>query len=133
MREEAPAPFKLAITGTPMENNLLELWSLFSITTPGLFPAATASPSTTATRSRSGPRRVERLAQLRRRIPPLMLRRTKAEVATDLPPKQEQVLELELDPRTARSTRRYLQRERQKVLGLLERHAARTGSRSSGR
>ncbi len=34
-------PFKLAITGTPMENNLMELWSLLSITAPGLF----ANPS----------------------------------------------------------------------------------------
>ena len=32
-------PFKLAITGTPMENNLMELWSLLSITAPGLFPS----------------------------------------------------------------------------------------------
>ncbi len=32
-------PFKLAITGTPMENNLMELWSLLSITVPGLFPS----------------------------------------------------------------------------------------------
>ncbi len=31
-------PFKVAITGTPMENNLMELWSLLSITAPGLFP-----------------------------------------------------------------------------------------------
>ena len=36
-----PAPFKLAITGTPMENNLMELWSLLSITAPGLFPSPT--------------------------------------------------------------------------------------------
>ncbi len=35
---ELAAPFKLAITGTPMENNLMELWSLLSITAPGLFP-----------------------------------------------------------------------------------------------
>ena len=33
-----PAPVKIAITGTPMENNLMELWSLLSITAPGLFP-----------------------------------------------------------------------------------------------
>ena len=38
MRAPAAAPFKLAITGTPMENNLMELWSLLSITAPGLFP-----------------------------------------------------------------------------------------------
>ena len=36
-----PAPFKLAITGTPMENNMMELWSLLSITAPGLFPSPT--------------------------------------------------------------------------------------------
>ena len=36
-----PAPVKLAITGTPMENNLMELWSLLSITAPGLFPSPT--------------------------------------------------------------------------------------------
>ena len=35
-----PAPFKLAITGTPMENNLMELWSMFAITAPGLFPSS---------------------------------------------------------------------------------------------
>ena len=33
------APFKVAVTGTPMENNLMELWSLLSITAPGLFPS----------------------------------------------------------------------------------------------
>ena len=36
------APFKLAVTGTPMENNLMELWSLLSITVPGLFPSPKA-------------------------------------------------------------------------------------------
>lgn len=33
------APFKLAITGTPLENNLMDLWSLLSIVAPGLFPS----------------------------------------------------------------------------------------------
>ena len=33
------APFKFAVTGTPMENNLMDLWSLLSIATPGLFPS----------------------------------------------------------------------------------------------
>ena len=48
-----------------------------------------------------------------------MLRRTKEEVASDLPPKQEQVLELDLHPRHRRLYDTHLQRERQKVLGLL--------------
>jgi superfamily II DNA or RNA helicase len=112
------APFKVAITGTPMENNLMELWSLLSITAPGLFP---------------NPRRfrdyyahpiekqghTERLAQLRRRIRPLVKRRTKDQVAADLPAKQEQVLEVELHPRHRRLYQLHLQRERQKVLGLI--------------
>src|SRR5699024_8680422 len=33
------APFRLALTGTPLENSLRDLWSLFSITAPGLFPS----------------------------------------------------------------------------------------------
>jgi superfamily II DNA or RNA helicase len=115
----SPAPFKLAITGTPMENNLMELWSLLSITAPGLFP----SPARFADRyARPIERRgeVERLAQLRRRIRPLMKRRTKELVAADLPAKQEQVLEVELHPRHRKIYDTHLQRERQKVLGLID-------------
>jgi len=112
-------PFKLAITGTPMENNLMELWSLLSITAPGLFP----SPSRFADYYRKPIETDsdgERLAQLRRRIRPFMLRRTKAQVASDLPEKQEQVLELDLHPRHRKVYDMHLARERQKVLGLIE-------------
>ncbi|WP_129590528.1 DEAD/DEAH box helicase [Cryobacterium aureum] len=112
-------PFKLAITGTPMENNLMELWSLLSITAPGLFP----SPSRFADYYRKPIETDadgERLAQLRRRIRPFMLRRTKAEVASDLPEKQEQVLELDLHPRHRKVYDMHLARERQKVLGLID-------------
>ncbi len=49
-----------------------------------------------------------------------MRRRTKEQVARELPAKQEQVLEVELDPRHRRLYQRQLQRERQKVLGLLD-------------
>jgi SNF2 family DNA or RNA helicase len=113
------APFKVAITGTPMENNLMELWSLLSITAPGLFPdperfrAYYARPI-----ERQGD--ADLLAQLRRRIRPLLKRRTKEQVAADLPDKQEQVLEVELHPRHRKLYQTYLQRERQKVLGLID-------------
>ncbi|HWG99854.1 MAG TPA: SNF2-related protein [Pilimelia sp.] len=112
------APVKVAITGTPMENNLLELWALLSITAPGLFPRVDRFTEHYRTPIERG-RDADRLAQLRRRIRPLMLRRRKADVALDLPDKQEQVVELELNPRHRRVYQRYLQRERQKVLGLL--------------
>ena len=113
-----PAPFKLAITGTPMENNLLELWSLLSITAPGLFARADRFTEYYRSPIEKG-KDSQRLAQLRRRIRPLMLRRRKADVATDLPDKQEQVIELDLNPKHRKVYQTYLQRERQKVLGLL--------------
>jgi SNF2 family DNA or RNA helicase len=114
-----PVPFKVAMSGTPIENNLMELWSLLSIVAPGLF----ASPDRFAEYYRVPIEKetdAERLAQLRRRVRPLMLRRTKEQVASDLPAKQEQVLELDLSPKHKKVYQTYLQRERQKVLGLLD-------------
>jgi len=70
------APFKLAITGTPMENNLMELWSLLSIVAPGMYPSPTRFAEFFARPIERG-HASERLALLRRRIRPLMLRRTK--------------------------------------------------------
>ncbi|HET7329103.1 MAG TPA: DEAD/DEAH box helicase [Nocardioidaceae bacterium] len=113
-----PAPFKLAVTGTPLENNLMDLWSLLSIAAPGLFP----SPQQFTELYR---RPIERgtdpalLSSLRRRIRPLMLRRAKEQVAAELPPKQEQVLEVTLTPRHRQIYDTHLQRERQKILGLI--------------
>jgi superfamily II DNA or RNA helicase len=112
------APFKLAITGTPMENNLMELWSLLSITAPGLFPNPTRFREHYA-QPIEKQADTERLAQFRRRIKPLVKRRTKELVAADLPAKQEQVLEVELSPKHRTIYQRHLQRERQKVLGLI--------------
>jgi superfamily II DNA or RNA helicase len=113
-----PVPFKVAMTGTPIENNLMELWSLLSITAPGLF----TNPDRFTDHYRNPIEKkgdTERLAQLRRRVRPLMLRRTKEQVVRDLPEKQEQVLELDLHPKQRKLYQTYLQRERQKVLGLL--------------
>jgi superfamily II DNA or RNA helicase len=112
------ARFKLAITGTPMENNLMELWSLLSITAPGLFPSPKAFTDYFRKPIESGSNR-ERLPVLRRRIKPLMLRRTKAQVAPELPPKQEQVLAVDLGAKHRKIYDTRLARERQKVLGLL--------------
>jgi SNF2 family DNA or RNA helicase len=114
-----PAPFKLAVTGTPLENSLMDLWALMSITAPGLFPNADRFAEyyrRPIERDRDG----ARLRQLRRRIRPFLLRRTKDSVATELPPKQEQVIEVELHPRHQRLYQTHLQRERQKVLGLID-------------
>ncbi|MFD1211920.1 SNF2-related protein [Arthrobacter sp. GCM10027362] len=114
-----PVPFKLAITGTPLENNLMELWSILAIVAPGLFPSAQRfADQYQRPIERSGS--TEQLARLRRRIRPLMMRRTKEAVAPELPEKQEQILEVELEPRHRRLYDTHLQRERQKILRLVE-------------
>jgi SNF2-related domain/Helicase conserved C-terminal domain/SWIM zinc finger len=113
------APFKLALTGTPMENNLMELWSLLSIAAPGLFPDPKRFSEHYARPIERGGDS-ERLARLRRRIKPLVKRRTKELVAADLPAKQEQTLDVELHPRHRKLYDTHLQRERQKILGMLD-------------
>ncbi|MDQ3722782.1 MAG: DEAD/DEAH box helicase, partial [Actinomycetota bacterium] len=115
---ELAAPFKLALTGTPMENNLMELWSLLSITAPGLFPDPKRFSEQYARPIERGGD-AERLARLRRRIKPLIKRRAKALVAADLPAKQEQTLDVDLHPRHRKLYDTHLQRERQRILGLL--------------
>ena len=86
---------RLCLSGTPMENHLGELWSLFHFLMPGFlgsqarFKELFRSPIEKLGDS-------ERLDQLRRRITPFMLRRTKREVATELPDKIESVSSVEL-------------------------------------
>ncbi|GAA4168338.1 DEAD/DEAH box helicase [Gryllotalpicola koreensis] len=123
-------PFKLAITGTPLENNVLELWSILDIVAPGLFPSlrrfteqyvrplshVRAPDAVPAGISEADAARV--IAKLRRRVRPFLLRRTKALVAPELPPKQEQLIRIELAPKHRRLYEQFLQRERQKLLGL---------------
>lgn len=112
------APFRLAITGTPMENSLTDVWSLAAITSPGLFPNAKRFRDDYVKPIESGedPARMDRL---RSRLRPFMLRRTKDLVAADLPEKQEQILGVELEPAHRRLYDTVLQRERKQVLGLL--------------
>ena len=113
------APFRIAVTGTPIENNLTELWALLRIVAPGLFPSSREFAEKYR-RPIELDHDSERLGRLRRRVRPFMLRRTKEAVAPELPPKQEQVLEITLDPRHRRIYDTHLQRERQKILGLVD-------------
>ncbi len=113
------APFRLAMTGTPIENHVGELWAILRIVAPGLFPSRRAFDETYR-RPIEQDGNVERRERLRRRIRPLILRRTKELVAPELPPKQEQVLAVELAPKHRRLYDATLQRERQKLLGLVD-------------
>jgi SNF2 family DNA or RNA helicase len=90
------ARHRLCLTGTPVQNHLGELWSQFHFLMPGLlgdekqFNAAYRKPI-----ELQGD--VLRQDLLARRLKPFMLRRTKDKVATELPPKTEVVLPIELD------------------------------------
>ena len=112
-------PFRLAVTGTPFENRLMELWSLLSIVTPGLYPRpASFNEHVAKPVEKNGD--TAALRRFTRRIRPFVLRRTKELVAADLPPKQEQVLEVELGPRHRKLYDAHLARERQRILGLVD-------------
>ena len=86
---------RLCLSGTPMENHLGELWSLFHFLMPGFLGSQARFRSLFRTPiEKLGD--ADRLDQLRRRVTPFMLRRTKREVATELPDKIESVSSIEL-------------------------------------
>jgi len=81
---------RLVLTGTPLENSVLDLWSIFDFLMPGYLGAAQdfrERYEIPITREKSDAAQ----ARLARRLRPFMLRRLKREVATDLPAKLEQV------------------------------------------
>lgn len=88
---ELDADFRLALSGTPVENRLAELWSIMRFANPGLLGSLTRFNERFA-----GPieRNRDRDAQhvLKRLIGPFVLRRTKAQVLDDLPPRTELIL-----------------------------------------
>ena len=86
----------LALTGTPIENHLEELWSIFSFAIPGLLGdrAAFRTAFRTPIEKRGDN---ERRALLGSRLKPFLMRRTKEDVALDLPEKTEIITRIELD------------------------------------
>jgi SNF2 family DNA or RNA helicase len=108
------AEFRLALTGTPVENHLGELWSLLRVVAPGLlgswdhFRERFAAPiEKYHDRERSG--------ALARVVRPFLLRRTKAEVAPELPPRTEIERVVDLSP----AERWLYDRERRQALEAL--------------
>ena len=82
------AGFRIALTGTPIENRLGELWSIMGFANPGLLGSAEQfNQRFAAPIERDGDASASR--RLRRLVAPFLLRRTKGEVLTDLPPRTE--------------------------------------------
>ena len=99
------ADYRLAMTGTPIENHLGELWSLFEFLNPGMFGSSNyfrqAINRKKLPKANDGeePEKDDRLEWLSRAIRPFILRRTKQQVLTQLPEKTEQTLHVDMTPK----------------------------------
>ena len=89
------ARHRLAMSGTPIENHLGELWSIFEFLNPGMLGTATVFKRNAA--SASGQDEQARML-LAKALRPFILRRTKGQVVKDLPEKVEQTLYCDLEP-----------------------------------
>jgi superfamily II DNA or RNA helicase len=87
------AKHRLALTGTPVENHLGDLWSIFEFLNPGMM-----GRSNTLKSYGNGSTEGADVETLRRALAPFILRRTKEKVLKDLPKKSEQTLNVELLP-----------------------------------
>ncbi|WP_223745355.1 MULTISPECIES: SNF2-related protein [unclassified Myxococcus] len=114
-----PSDTRLALTGTPLENRLSELWSIFDFLMPGFLGSADSfgdryeQPIQVANDASARDR-------LRRRIQPFILRRLKTEVAKDLPPKTESVAWCEMEPGQAALYREVMEESKRKVSESIE-------------
>ena len=109
-----PSEARLALTGTPLENRLSELWSIFDFALPGFLGSADHFAD-----RYEHPIQLENQAEvqqrLRQKIRPFLLRRLKGEVAKDLPPKTETIAYCELDAGQAALYRHVLEESRRKI------------------
>ncbi len=113
------AEHRLVMTGTPVENNTFELWSQFAFLNPGLlgnmeyFKREFASPIESSQDEPSA-------ATLRKLVYPFILRRTKEQVAPELPPRSERVIYTDMDTVQKKLYTRTRDRYRAELMGLIE-------------
>jgi SNF2 family DNA or RNA helicase len=109
---------RLALSGTPVENRLDELWSLMHFTNRGLLGGRRSFDERYARPISDG--RADAAQALRARIRPFVLRRLKREVAPELPPRTESVLHVTLEPKERAVYDAVLAATRKEVVALLQ-------------
>jgi non-specific serine/threonine protein kinase len=113
------AKHRLVMTGTPVENNTFELWSQFAFLNPGLlgnmdyFRREFANPIESGGDEKSA-------AMLRSLVYPFILRRTKEQVAPELPPRTERIIYTDMDSAQKKIYAQTRERYRAELLGLIE-------------
>jgi SNF2 family DNA or RNA helicase len=117
--KELNAERRLTLTGTPIENRLSEIWSIFEFVSPGLLPPLAKFEERFARPIDQGDSK--QAARLRATIHPFILRRTKIEVAKDLPPKIEVDKIVDLTPDQKALYLQVLREVRAQVMGEVER------------
>lgn len=110
------ARHRLAVTGTPVENHIGELWSIFEFLNPGQLGTATR-----LRRFLAGGRGGSAADIVARAVRPYLLRRTKSQVLTDLPEKTEQTLVVELGQKQRKAYDELREHYRQELTGRISR------------
>ncbi len=112
------ADHRLALTGTPVENSLRDLWAIFAFLEPGLLGTESSFRRRFELPIADGNEKAA--AQLRSRLEPFVLRRTKEDVAKELPERTEIVVECDLSPTQLRLYRGVAEAARRDVLAHYE-------------
>ena len=110
--KQLQADTRFALTGTPMENGVGELWSLFDFVLPGYLPGY----NTFLRKYQDG----ENANDLLKRIQPFLIRRLKQDVLEELPDKMESTLTARMTPEQDRIYRAALERLRPQIDRMLE-------------
>ena len=115
--KELQVPWRICVSGTPIENSLEDLWALMSLSVPGLL-STHAHFNEKFRRPIEGTQQDSALELLHTLIAPFVLRRTKEEVTPELPERIETLLPVPLEGRQRQIYDRYLTRERARLLRI---------------
>lgn len=108
------ATHRLALTGTPVENSLRDLWAIFAFLEPGLLGTATSFRERFEVPIANG--EADATSRLRARIEPFLLRRTKEDVTPELPERTESEIFVDLSPAQRKLYRAIVEAARRDIL-----------------